>query len=171
MDPEEVGRQALAEYDTNHDGYLDAKELEGCPALKSCLAALDKDKDGRLSAAEIAGRVAFYQESRIGLVAFNCRVLLNGSPLRGATMTLLPEKFLGPGFRPASGVSDERGHVEVRTEGEELPGVPCGLYRVQVSKQGPRGETVPPRYNTQTILGVEIAPDGPAGVVYRLTSG
>src|SRR5262245_3451268 len=35
LSPEEAGRQALAEYDANKDGFLDAKELEQCPALKS----------------------------------------------------------------------------------------------------------------------------------------
>src|SRR5438876_481057 len=45
LSPEEAGRQALAEYDTNKDGFLDAKELERCPALKSSLKAIDKNRD------------------------------------------------------------------------------------------------------------------------------
>src|SRR6266446_6137859 len=44
---DEVGRNALAEYDTNKDGFLDVKELDRCPALRGALKALDKNKDGK----------------------------------------------------------------------------------------------------------------------------
>ncbi len=30
--PEEMAAAAMADYDTNHDGKLDAAELENCPA-------------------------------------------------------------------------------------------------------------------------------------------
>ena len=40
--PAEAARLALAEFDTNKDGRLDAKELARCPALKSALASMDK---------------------------------------------------------------------------------------------------------------------------------
>src|SRR5438445_13166155 len=58
LSPEEAGRQALAEYDANRDGYLDAKELERCPALKDALKAVDKNGDKRISAEEIAERLS-----------------------------------------------------------------------------------------------------------------
>jgi hypothetical protein len=171
--PEEAGQLALAEYDINKDGFLDAKELERCPALKSCLKALDKDKDGRLSAAEIADRIAFYRDSRVALLSIGCHITLDGNPLAGATVTLLPEKFLGPSLRPASGVSNNAGSVTFRTEGEQLPGVQLGLYRVVVSKKNGAGkETIPEKYNAQTNLGLEVAPGhrGGDGLRLRLTS-
>jgi hypothetical protein len=168
LSPEEAGKQALAAYDANGDGVLDEQELERCPALKSCLPAADTDGDGRLSAREIAARVAAYQDSKIGLEAFTCRLTLDGRPLDGATVTFVPESFLGPDVKKASGVSDSQGWVRLQTEGADLPGVACGLYRVEVSKKAAGGqETVPARYNAQTVLGVEVAPDsqGRCGVV------
>ena len=100
---------ALAQYDTDRDGFLNGEELNQCPALKNSLAALDSDKDGRLSAAEIANRLRTMQEQGIGQMSVNCRVTLDDAPLVGATVTLLPEKFLGSGYKTACGQTDSRG--------------------------------------------------------------
>jgi len=157
--PEETAQRAMAEYDTNHDGYLDAKELERCPALKHSLESMDQNNDKRLSADEIAGRIKVYQESEVALKHVGCSVLLDNKPLEGATVTYVPEKFMGSSIKPASGVSDARGYVTLLVEGEKLPGVQPGLYRVQVSKKNASGqETIPARYNQDTILGAEVYP-------------
>jgi hypothetical protein len=174
ISPGEASRQALAEYDRNGDGLLDAAELERCPALKSCLKDLDKNGDSRLSGEEIAERILAYQTSRVGLQAFACQVTLDGRPLAGATITFIPEPFLGPALKPASGVSDSHGMARLQEAGADLPGVPCGLYRVEVSKKDAGGrELVPARYNTRSVLGQEVAPDtaGHRGVVqFRLSN-
>jgi hypothetical protein len=170
--PEAAGQAALEEYDTNGDGFLDGPELESCPALLAALKAIDKDGDGRLSAREIADRVAFYKESRVGLMTIACHVTLDGRPLVGATVKLIPEKFLGPEVKPADGLSDEKGRVQLQIDGEDLPGVHCGLYRVEVSKTNvKKQETLPARYNTQSVLGVEVAPGMRNGITLTLTSG
>jgi hypothetical protein len=172
LSPEEAGRQALAEYDQNQDGFLDARELQRCPALASCLSTLDKDKDGRLSGEEIAQRVRAYQTSRVGLAALAFQVTLDGQGLAGATVTFVPEKFLGPALPPASAVSDARGMVRLETPGAEVPGVACGLYRVEVSKKNAAGqETIPARYNRQSVLGVEVAPEGRRGPLHFALRG
>jgi hypothetical protein len=80
--------------------------------------------------------------------------------LEGATVTLIPEKFLGDAVKPASGVTDGLGVANLATAGAEVPGVACGMYRVEVSKKNAVGrETIPTRYNQETILGVEVGPD------------
>ena len=171
LDPAEAGRQALADYDRNTDGSLDAAEIDHSPALKSCLKTLDRNKDGRLSADEIAARVTAYQESRIGLMAVACQVTLDGAPLAGAAVEFVPEKFLGPAAKPAAGVTDNRGSVTLQVAGHDLPGVPCGFYRVTVSKKDGAGkETLPERYNTKTVLGREVGPDLQEGLRFELTS-
>src|SRR4051812_32658753 len=68
-DPEAIAQRAMAEYDTNKDGKLDAGELERCPALKSIVAVADKNKDGCLSADEIAERIRKYDGSGVGLMS------------------------------------------------------------------------------------------------------
>jgi hypothetical protein len=157
--PDAAAKQALAEYDTNHDGSLDAKELERCPALKSSLHSMDQNGDGRLTEDEIVARIKIYTESEVALKATGCRVHLDAKPLQGATVTYVPEKFMGSSIRPASGVSDERGAVVLMVEGEKLAGVQPGFYRVQVSKKNAGGqEAIPARYNQETILGFEVYP-------------
>lgn len=181
--PEAIAQDVLAQYDTNHDGYLDAKELERCPALKNSLQAMDKSGDKRLSADELAEHIRMYADSQVALVQVGCRVLLDGHPLEGATVSYLPEKFMGGSIKSASGASDSRGMVSLVAEGEKLPGVQPGFYRVQVSKKSASGqESIPARYNENTTLGIEITPHQRRGELrkaskndmpgtYRLTSG
>src|SRR5262249_8247917 len=159
VDPKQAGEAAVRQYDRNGDGVLDAQELERCPALRGALRALDKGRDGRLSAAAIAARIADYQTNKLGLVCFSCRVYLDDKPLAGATVTFVPEQFMGPGVKSASGVSDEKGAVELLTQGAAVPGVACGFYTIKVSKKSGDREIVPGRYNAQTVLGQEVGPD------------
>jgi hypothetical protein len=171
LSPEEAGKQALAEYDTNRDGFLDAKELERCPALKNSLAELDQNKDGKISAEEIAQRLAGFQATRIGLIAVPVRISLNGAPLAGATVTLKPEKFMGEAVKPASGISDEQGNVSLHVEGESASGTQWGFFRIEVSKKDAAGkELLPPRYNTSTTLGQEVAPNRRSMIILRLST-
>jgi len=167
--PTEAAQRAIAQYDKNGDGNLDAKELEDCPALLSVLKELDTNKDGKLSAEEIAKRLQGFQESHIGLLGINCRVKLDDAPLAGATVTLVPEAFLGNSFKPAKGVSDETGFVQLVTEGQEVAGVAFGYYRIEVSKKdGGGNETLPARYNTRTTLGKEVSPLARSGMAISL---
>lgn len=160
VDAADAVRQALAEYDQNKDGVLDARELQRCPALRGAIARIDRDSDGRLSTRELEDRLASFLTGPISAFAFPCEVLLDGRPLAGATMTLVPEKFLGPAFKRASGTTDENGTVNLVLEGLQEDGVYPGYYRVEVSKKNAQGqETIPARFNTQTALGEEVAPD------------
>lgn len=157
---EKAAQEALKQYDTNKDGVVDKAELKACPALASCLKIVDKNRDGKLSGDEITERIKSYQISRVGLAAVIVKVTLDGKPLTGATVTLVPERFLGDEIKPASGVTDSSGVANLATEGEEVPGVACGMFRIQVSKKDTGGrETVPARYNQNTTLGAEVGPD------------
>jgi hypothetical protein len=159
---EQAGQEALAQYDVNKDGFLDKDELKMCPALASCLKAADTNRDGRLSGDEITERLRSYQASRVGLSALAVKVTLDGKPLAGATVTLVPEKFLGDAIKPATGVTDDRGLARMATAGAEVPGVACGMFRIQVSKKDTGGrETLSMRYNQNTTLGTEVGPDSP----------
>jgi hypothetical protein len=174
ISPRDAANQALAEYDANKDGALDAKELEACPGLLSALKRADKNNDSRLTADEVADRLTFFQQQ--GMQAdVSVEATLDNRPLAGATVTLVPEKFMGPSVKPASTVTDEMGSGYFKVEGSDFVEVALGYYRVQVSKNAQGRETVPAKYNTKTVLGQEIAPDvegrGSANIVrLRLTS-
>lgn len=159
--PDEAARQALAEYDANKDGQVDAKELDRSPALRAALKAMDRNKDNKLDSDEISSRVASYRESGESVTTVNCEVLLDGSPLEGATVTFAPEKFMGSDVKPATGTTDNTGYARLQVEGQQLPGVIfLGLYRIEVSRNTGGKETIPARYNTKTTLGFEVKPPG-----------
>ena len=157
--PATIAAAALAEFDANKDGALDAKELEQCPSLQDAFRqGLDKDKDGRVTADEIEHRLRIYQQE--GMMSFcGAQVTLDGSPLGGATVTLTPEKFLGPSHKPATGTTNPDGFVSLTPEGPGQGFVAYGFYRIEVSKKSAGGkEMIPARYNTQSTLGKEFAP-------------
>jgi hypothetical protein len=160
VSPSQAAKKALAEYDTNQDGYLDEGELARCPALKNSLEIIDKDGDHRLSADEIADRIAAHQASRVGLAAVVCQVMLDNKPLADVTVSFIPENFMGPNIRAASGTTDANGLASLQVQGKRLPGAHLGFFRVEVSKKNAEGiETIPAKYNANTVLGQEIAPD------------
>ena len=167
IDAAAAGRDALARYDTDGNGVIAGAELDAAPPLKVALVRLDTDKDGGVSAAEVTERVRAWKEMRTGLASVRCHVTLDGKPLAGARLVLEPEPFLGTYVRPASGETNPFGDVSPSVAAEDLPdpslpgGVHFGLYRVQISKQIDGRETLPARYNSETILGQEISYDDP----------
>jgi hypothetical protein len=172
IDAQEAAARAMADCDSNHDGHLDAKELERCPGLKSILPQLDKDRDGRLSQAEIEAGLAAIQENQFGLTDVICKFTFNKEPLAGATVVLEPEPFLQPYIKPAQGTTNDQGRVVPQIDGESRPGCNVGLYRVRVTRSD--GEPIPARYNTQSQLGLGVgsglAPRGTGIYNFHLTS-
>ena len=152
-------------YDTDRDGSLSGKELDKCPGIKDALEHYDINHNGKITAAAIAARIREWQVSELGTTATKVRVLLDGQPLEGASVTFEPEPFLGPKVATATGQTAKNGAVLLtiaadrqNPQSERKPGVHCGLYKVRISKQIGGRETLPARYNSQTELGAEIAP-------------
>ncbi len=168
----------MAEYDTNSDGAIDGAELDKVPAIKSSLKELDKNGDGKITPDEIAHRIEEWQTSKVGLMSFSCRVTLDKAPLAGATVTLVPEKFLGNTLLPATGTTNEQGVATISIAKDKLSnpnhsGVHVAFYRVEISKQQNGAEILPARYNVNTELGQEVAQGVPAlqtQVVFDLKS-
>ena len=162
LDPRGVAKNAIGRYDQSGDAKLTGEELS--PALKALLEAADQDGDGALSEAEIVDRLEVHVESRIGLHDVGGTVLLDGRPLPDAEVRFIPDPVLEGIVKPASGRTDTRGFVELRIEGNDLPGVQPGFYRVEVSKTDANNrEIVPARYNVDSELGQEVGADALRG--------
>jgi hypothetical protein len=137
----------------------------------------------------ITDRIKQWQASRLGRMSLRCMVQHNGRPLVGADVKFVPEPFLGPNMKTAAGVTDQNGvamlTIAMGPEGGP-PGVPPGFYRVEITKPAKdatpakpakpaengkppepaqpaqpaqAGLDIPPKYNTETILGQEVAID------------
>jgi hypothetical protein len=152
----------MARYDADGDGKIDAEELKQSPPLAEALETTDADGDGALTEKEIVDRIDAWSESGTNVVNQSTLVTLDGNPLEGATVTYEPEEFLQPPLESSSGVTAENGYAEVAGQDPNYPGLYLGLYRVRISKMVDGRETIPARYNTETILAKEIAPDAPS---------
>jgi len=158
LKPAQAARQAMTTYDADGNGSLSPDELEKCPGLRASLPTMDTDADGNLSAGEISERLKSQRATGLALTSVSCMVYLRGRPLEGATVRFVPEDFLGDGIQTAAGKTGRGGSAALAIPGEELPGIHCGLYRVEISKLDQAGaETIPARYNTDTTLGQEVS--------------
>ncbi|MDX1945656.1 MAG: hypothetical protein SFU86_09610 [Pirellulaceae bacterium] len=171
--PSAAASKALAEFDRNNDGLLDAAELDQSPGLKSAVPRIDKNGDQKLSAGEISERVAYYRDTRTGFMGVPLTITLSGQPLRGAEVMLTPESCLVDEIQAATGTTGVVGVVAPKIPASEFSGVSPGVYRLSISLKDPAGkETLPGKYNTATTLGLEVAPDVPGlerGVRFDLT--
>ena len=180
IDPSSAGSLAMEMYDTNADGKVAGDELENAPSLKAAVARLDSDGDKSVSADEVAARIEEWQAMRTGLMSFGFTVTLNGSPLTDAVVTFEPEVFLGDEIKPASCTTNMFGGggatiaKEDRPDPTSPPGMHFGLYKVRISKVAEGAETIPAKYNAETILGQEVGPDVPEiannRVIYALST-
>ncbi len=161
VDPAAVARRAVEQYDKNGDGRI--TDAEFSPGLKALAKTADENKDGALTASEIANRLQAHVDSKIGLQDMGGQILLDNRPLPGATVTFLPDPVFNDVLEAASGVTDESGFVSVSIAGSSFPGMRPGFYRVEVSKKIGGREQIPARYNTQSELGEEVGPNASRG--------
>jgi len=165
IDSSAASRQAIDLYDKDGDGAIAGKELDAVPGIKKNLSHYDRDNDGRVSRDEIAARLNDWSKQQLALMGCTYIVTLDGQPLEGATITLVPEPYLGPHVKRASGVTAPNSMVRLSHADEDLPksangrpiaGVKGGTYKIQVTHPTRK---IPEKYNTATQLGEEIAYD------------
>jgi hypothetical protein len=174
IDPMAAGAAAVSAYDQDGDGGLSNVELKKCPALLSALAVYDANKDGKISAEEIASRLESWEATRVGITAAPLYVRLDGRPLTGAEVLLEPEPFLEGAVMPARAEINSSGLASPSIAAEHLPngvrfGLQVGLYKIKISHPTRK---IPAKYNEQTELGLEVQPnfDIYHPTVFELTS-
>lgn len=161
--------KGMTEYDRNRDGGLSKEEAQASPGLASAFTNFDKDGNGLISTEEFENRLKSYLNSGLALFGWSCEVRSDGVPLSGATITVVPEPFLGSAVQQASGTSDHLGVAYPMIDDKELQGARFGLYRVQVSKKDASGrELIPATYNERSTIGLELAADNRAAETRRL---
>ena len=177
VDASAAAAAAMEQFDANSNGDLNSDELAACPALAHALPRYDSDGDKSLDVAEIEAGIARWAESELGATPLTFRVQLDGRPLDGAKVKLVPEGFLKGSIQPAAGEAGRGGHGMLGMSPEDrpdnapnMPLVQPGLYSVEITHSSKR---IPAKYNTSTMLGLEVARDSvaPEGVLWTLTTG
>jgi hypothetical protein len=179
-DPASAAAKAMEIYDTDKDGFVAGEELAKAPGLKAALKALDIDKNGKVSAQEISERVTEWKNQAVALMSFTCDVTLDGNFIEGATVTYEPDGFLEGVVAEAVDTTNIAGTARPsvpkanRPTPTTPPGIQPGIYKVRISKLVNGQESIPARYNTETILGHEVSMTDPAiankQVRYNLTT-
>jgi len=159
LDPVAAGQKALALFDANKDGAIAGDELNKCPGVKAALKFVDKNSDGRVTAEEITARLKHYEEHKVGIFSAQCKVVRGTAPQKGLTVQYVPEPFLTPALSTASGETNDNGIATLTAPGLVRAGVPPGFYRVEINRAG---NPLPAQFNTQTVLGRELALDSEA---------
>ena len=158
-DPKEIAAGAIERLDQNGDGVLTGSERS--PALHLA----DANGDSEITADEISARVEKWLRSRIGLQS--CLVTINwrGKPLAEAEVRFEPEDYMLDTIAAAGGETTHRGTAQLRSQegpidgwpqGRSLPGLRSGFYKVIVTHPT---VSIPAKYNTETELGAEVAPE------------
>ena len=168
LDPAAIASGAMSAYDTNGDGSVAGEELAAAGSITDHpelpVKLIDKNGDGQISKDEIQSRVQQWIDSKVGIMSFHCTVHLDGKPLEGAMVKYVPESFMGGAVEEATGTTDTTGSAVMAIDQAKLPGhlkgihgMRSGFYKVEITHPSP---TIPPKYNTETTLGMEVASDG-----------
>ncbi|HMO84909.1 MAG TPA: hypothetical protein PKC18_08330 [Lacipirellulaceae bacterium] len=147
--------------DRDSDGAISKEEAKTVPSLHVEFDKYDGNGDGKLDAAEIESRIQSWTARGAKVVPISFYVRMDGQPLVGARVVLEPEPFMGGVLASAESMVSGGGACGPSVPRElltkEVPiGVFCGLYRMKVTHPQ---KAIPAKYNEQTELGIEIAPD------------
>ncbi len=156
LDPQAITEAVMASADADSNGRLDSGELAALPGLADAIPLLDTDGDGQLAVAEIRAWLDRVEAEAVPVVELPLQITRQGRPLAGCTVKLVPEACMGGTIEPAEGVTDDTGLVFLNIQTRPTGGVRCGLYRLEITGKGPGGQALPPRYNTESELGLAV---------------
>jgi len=138
VNPSRAADDAVELHDKDGSGALSQSELAASPGLLATINKYDTSGDKELDRDEIEARLSEMYSSGAGLTSFDCRLLLDDRPLRGAQVRLVPEPFLGDAVKSGSGVTDAAGAVTVGIADEELPETVRGLKKNAIGRLSSR---------------------------------
>lgn len=163
VDPSAVASNIFSEFDSNSDGELSKTELKKSPGLVMLTTGesmmlqelrLDADGSGAVSLEEMETKLAkCFADLRQG---YSCCVMYRGQPLEGATVTLIPEDFMGD-LPIATGETDRDGNCSVATD-DGLDGAVPGIYRVEITHPEKK---IAKKYNESSKISIALDPTNP----------
>ena len=117
-----VGEKVVRKHDKNGDGLLTSSELSGLYGnLTSIREGWDLNGDEKLSRDEIASRIDAWQKRGPTGHIVNVTVILDRSPLAGATVRMVPDFDPGDGSQAKVAETDVTGVAHFEVVLEDLP--------------------------------------------------
>ncbi len=160
---EPVATAIMSQFDKNGDGRLNQAELAGSPSLLDGMKNLDTDGDQSVSQDELVHRLTTWVEGGIGISFFSCRVTWKGRPLSGAEVQLIPEPYLSDVLQPATGTTGPNGIAKLGIDKSKLPSDMQNFRGVQQGYYRVEithpTENLPAKYNSASTLGLEVSFD------------
>lgn len=161
VDASAAASGAIKLADKDGDGAISKAEAVATPSLNMEFDKYDANKDGKIDAGEIESRIASWTVKRAKVVPISFYVKLDGRALEGAQVVMEPEPFMGGVLATAESQVSGSGAcgptVLPELLSKEIPvGMFCGLYRLKITHPD---KQIPAKYNEQTELGMEVAPD------------
>jgi hypothetical protein len=109
------------------------------------------------------------------------KVILDGKPLAGATVTFMPAETKGAPGPPSSGITDENGQYSLTlTTDHSIKGAVVGKHKVSISaieggsdgaagaNPKPRVEKVSAEYNANTTLTFDVPAGGTTSADFKI---
>lgn len=163
FDPVAIVTALFDERDRDGDGSLSADEVAAVPAVKGAMASFDHDRDGAIAREELSRWLVAVRNSRVAVTSLVATVTRKGKPLSAVSVRLVPLGCMQGAIQTAEGTTDNDGIAACGIPGNPHPGVNCGLYRVEITGNGPDGKPLGPRYNAASEYGIAVGPDEPPG--------
>ena len=151
-----IGKKVVKKHDKRGDGLLNSSELFDLKSIYYDRDKYDLDGDDEISAEEIAIRIDAWQGQAAAVHAVDVKVTLDGAPLAGATVRVIPEFDLGDGTQANVGLTDADGAVRIDVALEDLSqalknpdfrGVFGSGFRIEVTHPQRK---IPDEYNVDT---------------------
>ena len=164
VDVDAAAEQAMELYDANDDGALGKEELVKVPGILARISAYDANANSSVEPDEIQKQLGRLL-NRTGGTQLSVLVMHNGRPLRGATVVMEPEPYLGDQIQKAESLTDGAGVAEMSIPPEYAPEhlrrlktVHYGTFKVRITHPSVQ---LPSEYNTESQLGYETEPGKP----------
>ena len=163
-----VGEKVVRKHDKNGDGLLTSSELSGLYGnLTSIREGWDLNGDEKLSRDEIASRIDAWQKRGPTGHIVNVTVILDRSPLAGATVRMVPDFDPGDGSQAKVAETDVTGVAHFEVVLEDLPqalhnsdyrGVFGSHYKIEVTHPQHK---ISAEYNVSSRLSADVPRDAP----------
>jgi hypothetical protein len=161
LNPSRSATEALKLYDSDGDGEISPTEANASPGLTEAFVRIDTDSNGRLAESEIESRIRAWRRGGLGITLQPFYVFLDGRPLKGGRVELIPDTFIARGLRGADGEISANGLCSPSLSETDLPpGVKAGIYHgfYTIKVTHPKA-VVPASYDGESTLGIEVRPD------------